>query len=65
MQSKRPDFLTDPGTWMRTRRIDQSSADYASPITRYKHERSWLASDIVIAAILGGVVLWFCFGGLT
>lgn len=60
--SRRPAFLTSPGVWIRTPRDSQSRAEYATPITRYAHERSWLASDVVIAAILVGVVLALCLG---
>lgn len=59
---------TDPAhlsRWARAPRVSQSSADYGSAVTRYKHERSWIASDVVIAAILVGVIVWFCLGGLT
>jgi hypothetical protein len=66
----RPAWLAQHSRWTEgpasslTPRVSQSSADYASPVTRYAHERSWLASDAVIAAILVGVILWFCFGSV-
>lgn len=63
--SRRPAFLDQHSWWTRAPRVSQSRADYASPVTRYAHERSWLASDAVIAAILVGVILWFIFGGLA
>lgn len=33
--SPRPNFLTSPGAWIRSARIDQSPADYASAIEVY------------------------------
>lgn len=60
---KAPTDTAHLSRWTYAPRVSQSRADYASPVTRYPHERSWLASDVVIAAVLVGVVLWFCFGG--
>jgi hypothetical protein len=47
----RPLFLDQPYFSQRAPRMDQSRADYGCAVTRYKHERSWLLSDICIAVI--------------
>lgn len=60
----RPNFLTSPGSWLRTTRINQSRADYASPLTVYRHERSWRMSDGVIAALLVAVIAALTIGVL-
>lgn len=60
----RPNFLTSPGAWVRTTRINQSRADYASPLTVYRHERSWRMSDGVICALLVAVILALTIGVL-
>lgn len=62
--SLRPNFLTSPGTWLRTPRASVSRADYASPVTRYKHERSWIWNDRFMAGLLIGVVLALAIGAL-
>jgi len=59
--SARPNFLTSPGSWVRTARISQSSADYASPVTRYRHEHTWRASDVVMAVFAIAAILVVCF----
>ena len=48
--SRRPNFLTRPGVWLRAPRVDQSAADYASPITRY-------TSDVRLREAVAGVLL--------
>lgn len=60
----RPAFLTSPGTWLRTPRTDQSSADYASPLTRYAHERSYRWCDKFAAGVLVGVLIALAMGAL-
>lgn len=60
----RPAFLTSPGSWVRTARIDQTRADYASAVTRYKHERSHRVADWVIVALLVAVIAAFAMGWL-
>lgn len=60
----RPNFLTSPGTWLRAPRTDQTAAEYASPITRYAHERSWAWADKFAAGVLVGVVLALLMGVL-
>lgn len=60
----RPAFLTSPGTWLRTPRVDQTRAEYASPVTRYVHERSWQWADRFAAGVLVGVVLALLMGVL-
>lgn len=60
----RPAFLTTPGVWLRTQRMSQSAADYASPITRYKHERSWRICDRFAAGLLVGVLVALALGAL-
>lgn len=54
--------LTPPARWQRTPRESLTPAEYATPGRHYAHERSWLASDVVIAAILVGVVLALTLG---
>ena len=54
----RPNFLTSPGAWIRAPRIDQSPADYASPVTRYTSDvRMWEAVAGVLLAVAIGVGL--------
>lgn len=60
----RPHFLTSPGTWLRTPRTDQSAADYASPLTRYAHERSYRWCDAFAAGVLAGVLIALAMGAL-
>lgn len=60
----RPTFLDQPESWTRSRRESLSQADYASPVTRYKHERSWLLSDRVIALLLVCVIAAISLGAL-
>ena len=60
----RPNFLTSPGSWLRAPRVNESRADYASPITVYRHEHSWRVSDAVIVVILVGVIAAFALGVL-
>jgi hypothetical protein len=62
--SRRPNFLTSPGTWLRTPRVDQTRAEYASPVTRYVHERSWQWADRFAAGVLVGVVMALLMGVL-
>ena len=60
--SRRPNFLTSPGVWLRAPRVDQTRAEYASPVTRYVHERSWQWCDRFAAGVLVGVVLALLMG---
>jgi len=60
----KPAFLMSPGVWLRTARIDQTWADYANPITRYKHERSYRWCDAFAAGVLVGVLLALAMGVL-
>lgn len=60
----RPRFLDQPESWTRSRRESLSRADYASPVTRYKHERSWLWSDRVIALLLICVIAAIAVGAV-
>jgi len=60
--SRRPNFLTSPGTWLRAPRVDQTRAEYANPVTRYEHERSWRVNDRFMAGLLLGVVLALSLG---
>ena len=60
----RPAFLTSPGTWLRTPRVDQTRAEYANPVTRYEHERSWQWADRFAAGVLVGVALALLMGVL-
>ena len=62
--SRRPNFLTSPGIWLRTPRVDQTAAEYASPVTRYVHERSWQWADRFAAGVLVGVVMALLMGVL-
>ena len=56
--SQRPNFLTRPGVWLRAPRVDQSAADYASPITRYTSDvRLWETVAGVLLAVAIGVGL--------
>ena len=56
--SQRPNFLTSPGAWIRSARIDQTPADYASPVTRYTSDaRMWEAVAGVLLAVAIGVGL--------
>ena len=49
--SPRPNFLTSPGAWIRSARIDQTPADYASPIEVYTSRvRMWEAVAGVLLA---------------
>ena len=56
--SHRPNFLTSPGVWIRAARVDQSPADYASPIEVYTTRvRMWEAVAGVLLAVAIGVGL--------
>lgn len=56
--SPRPNFLTSPGAWIRAPRVDQSPADYASPVTRYTSDvRLWETVAGVLLAVAIGVGL--------
>lgn len=51
----RPDFLTQPGTWIRASRISQTAADYACPIECRSVERSShrvMYALVIFAALL-------------
>lgn len=57
----RPAFLTSPGSWIRTARIDQTRADYASPLTRYDRRESAaerIAGVLLATAIGVGLAAW-------
>lgn len=61
----RPAFLTSPGVWLRTPRVDQSAADYASPVTRYTSEtRMWeYVAGVLLAIAIGvGLAAWLFVG---
>jgi hypothetical protein len=60
----KPAFLDSQHTFTRAARVDQSRADYASPITVYPSRRSWLASDIAIAIVFVCVIVAIYFGVL-
>lgn len=60
----RAPFLTSPGTWLRTPRIDQTAAEYASPVTRYAHERNYRWCDAFAAGVLAGVLIALSLGVL-
>jgi hypothetical protein len=63
--SPRPNFLTSPGAWIRTPRVDQSPADYASPGTHYTSGvRMWeaVASVLLAVAIGVGLAAWLFVG---
>ena len=60
----RPAFLTSPGSWLRTQRLSQSAVDYASPVTRYVHERSYRWCDKFAAGVLVGVLVALAMGAL-
>lgn len=56
--SPRPNFLTSPGAWIRSARIDQTPADYASAIEVYTTRvRMWEVVAGVLLAIAIGVGL--------
>ncbi len=58
--SPRPNFLTSPGAWIRSARIDQTPADYASAIEVYTTRvRMWevVAGVLLAIAIAIGVGL--------
>lgn len=57
----RPNFLTSPGAWIRAPLVDQSAADYASPITRYTSDvRLWeTVAGVLLAVAIGvGLAAW-------
>ncbi len=49
---------------MSTPRVMQTDADYASPVTRYKHERAWRICDRFAAGVLVGVLACLALGVL-
>jgi hypothetical protein len=54
----RPNFLTSPGAWIRTTRIDQTPAEYASAIEVYTTRvRMWETVAGVLLAVAIGVGL--------
>ena len=55
----RPDFLTAPGTWIRSSRISQTAADYACPIECRRVERNSHRAMYVLAVIAAGLALYF------
>lgn len=56
---------TDPATLMRpTTREWLSCADYASPVTHYRHERDWRICDRFAAGVLIGVLAALALGVL-
>lgn len=48
----RPDFLTSPGTWMRSSRFSQSPADYAAAIEHNHHRTDWVRVVVCILACI-------------
>ena len=64
--SQRPNFLTSPGAWIRSTRIDQTPADYASPIEVYTSRvRMWeVVAGVLLAVAIGvglaaALVVWW------
>lgn len=58
---------TDPAhlaRWQRTPRESLTRAEYASPVTRYAHERSWRCCDLFAAGVLVGVLAAFAVGAI-
>jgi len=53
----RPDFLTQPGTWVRASRISQSAADYACPLECRRVERRSHRAMYAMAAIFALLAL--------
>ena len=60
----RPAFLDQHSWWTVTRRESLTRADYASPITRYVHERAWIWCDRFAAGVLVGVLIALGMGAL-
>lgn len=51
----RPNFLTSPGSWIRSARMDQTPADYASAIEVYTTRVRFLeaAAGVLLAVTIG------------
>ena len=60
----KPAFLDQPHFSQRTPRSDTTMIDYASPVTRYVHERSYRWCDAFAAGLLVGVLVTLALGGL-
>ncbi len=60
----RPAFLDQHAWWTVTRRESLTRAEYASPITRYEHERSWRICGRFSAGLLVGVLVALALGVL-
>ena len=60
----RPAFLDQHIWWTVTRRESLTPAEYASPITRYVHERSYRWCDKFAAGVLVGVLVALAMGAL-
>ena len=66
--SSRPEFLTTPGAWVRSRRIDQTPAEYASAVEHYQHKgmRELIEGGIwAVVCIAGSAFIgWLIYLGL-
>lgn len=60
----RPAFLDQHSWWTRTPRESMTRAEYASPVTQYRHERSWRVCDRFTAGVLLGVLAALAMGVL-
>ena len=47
----RPEFLTAPGTWVRSPRVDETPAQYASAI--HHTSKGDAAAGVVLAIVIG------------
>lgn len=45
-------FLTAPGSWVRSARVSQTQAEYATPIEHYRHGSPRIA-DVLMATVIG------------
>ena len=58
----RPDFLTQPGTWIRASRISQTAAEYACPVECRRVERTSHRAMYALVIVTIGLALAGYFG---
>lgn len=62
--SPRPHFLASPGVWLRVPRTSRNPVDDACALSHQPSARAWVASDVVLALALVGVIAAVVFGVL-
>lgn len=61
---KGPTDTAQLARWQKAPRESLTRAEYASPITRYVHERSYRWCDAFAAGVLAGVLIALAMGAL-